>query len=228
MVMLAGLFASVVVASCLDVSPIEVAAQTNSTTRSRECAACYVTPDVPGPGCGNEVTACYAEPKCKKAFQCSVERGCFQGARERLITCGQECASQAGFTSLADNAYLLASSVYTCLLGPCKDACFGSSVAVQDAAVNVTVEAGVICGAPNAQNNELGFGGYCKTTTDCTSDAGFRLCAADFGGGNFCTGGCTGDEECGSGVHCAHTAQGSGCVPLACQVSPDAGAGASD
>src|SRR5258706_10485088 len=136
--LLAGLFASVVVASCLDVAPIVVAASTNASSKARECAVCYTAPDVPGPGCVDEVTACDADAKCKEAFDCSIEHGCFQGAREALISCGQACASEAGFTSLADNAYLLASNVYTCLLGPCKDACFGPSA---DAAV----DAAAIC-----------------------------------------------------------------------------------
>jgi hypothetical protein len=213
-----GLFASAIAASCLDTAPITVASSSNVSSQSRECAACYVAPNVPGPGCADEVTACFADPKCKKAFQCSVDRGCFQGAKEQLITCGTDCASQAGFTSLADTAYALATKVYACLLGPCKDACFGPSTGPEDAGLDAAAEA-AICGAPNAQNNELGYGGYCKSTSDCTNEAGlFRLCAADFGGGNFCTGPCETDEECGSGEHCAHAAQGSGCVPLACQL----------
>jgi hypothetical protein len=225
LVLFAGLFASVIAASCLEVSPIVVASSTNAANQSRECAACYTAPNDAGrPGCANEVTACYAVEKCKEAFDCSIEHGCFQGAREDLITCGQACASEAGFTSLSDTPFGLATNVYACLLGPCKDACFGSADGgTEDASVDAAAEAATICGAPNAQNNELGFGGYCKSTSECRSEAGLRLCAADFGGGNFCTGPCTLDEECGSGAHCAHAAQGSGCVPLACQLPTGAG-----
>src|SRR5947207_1484065 len=215
--LMGGFFASIIVASCLDVSPIVVATSTNPSNQSRECAACYLQSNVPGPGCADEVTACSADARCRDAFQCSVTHGCFQGAKEQLITCGSGCATEAGFTSLSDTAYQLATALYACLLGPCKDACFGPASSGPadggDAAEVVTM---AICGALDAKNNERGFGAYCDTTSDCDSEAGLRLCAADFGGGHFCTGLCSVDEECGSGVYCEHNVQGSGCVPLVC------------
>ncbi|HEV8247311.1 MAG TPA: hypothetical protein VGP93_16145, partial [Polyangiaceae bacterium] len=192
-----------------------VATSTNASNQSRECAACYLTANNPGPGCADEVSACYASPKCKVAFECSVDRGCYQGAREELITCGSSCATEAGFTSLSGPDYELAVKVYACLLGPCRDACFGSDGGVEmngDAAASeaaAPMEAATTCGSPNATNNELGFGGYCTAISDCTFGAEIRFCAATFGGGNFCTGICSEDSECGTGVHCAHTAQGS-------------------
>ncbi len=233
-----GAFVSMVVA-CLDTSGVVVPASLDATSQSRECASCYSSPDRPGPGCSDQVNACFADGMCKKAFVCSVEHGCFQGAKEELIACGSECANLAGFVSLQDKAYQLASAVYACLLGPCNDACFGrhsvdagfvadasggADVDVASVARDGGQEAARTCPPPGTPNNELGLGGYCKTSSDCSNAAGLRFCVADFGSDNFCTGLCTVDADCGSGaIYCAHTAQGSGCVPLACSTPPEGG-----
>jgi len=224
-----GIVVVTIVVGCLDVSGVSVPASIGAASQSRECASCYSSPDSPGPGCADEVAACYADERCKKAFVCSVEQGCFQGAKEQLITCGSECSRRAGFVSMQEHAYQLALDVYACLLGPCKDACFGrrsTDAGVADASVAAdadvvreggTPEAARICPPPGTPNNEIGIGGYCKTSGDCSGAAGLRFCVADFGGDNFCTGLCTVDADCGSGaVYCAHSAQGSGCVPRAC------------
>jgi len=232
-----GVVVVMIVASCLDVSGVVVPVSIGAGSQSRECASCYSSPDSPGPGCADEVGACYEDERCKKAFVCSVEQGCFQGAKEQLISCGSECAHQAGFVSLQEQAYKLALDVYACLLGPCKDACFGqrssdggfvaSATDAPDAEVvnEASVpEAARVCPPPGTPNNELGIGGYCKTTSDCPSAAGLRFCVADFGSDNFCTALCTVDADCGSGaIYCAHSAQGSGCVPLSCSQPPDSG-----
>ena len=71
-------------------------------------------------------------------------------------------------------------------------------------------------------NNEKGIGGYCTTFADCKTDAGDRLCTADFGiEPTFCTTLCVEDVECGTGMYCAHSAQGDGCTPLSCRAGSD-------
>lgn len=74
------------------------------------------------------------------------------------------------------------------------------------------------CVPEGTPNNELGLGGYCASSAACASDAGLRLCTADFGiAAKFCTTPCETDSNCGSGMYCAQSAQGSGCTPLACR-----------
>lgn len=239
--LLAGLVTSLVAASCLDVAPIVVASSSNASSQSRACAACYAAPDVPGPGCSDELTACYADEKCNEAFLCSVHRGCFQGATEELIKCGTECATEAGFTSLDDKAYALANTFYTCLLGPCKDACFGAAQdagpvtdasqeqpSPSDATPDATADASSQnCLAPGVLN-ELGFGGFCTKTSECPTTAGLRFCTADFDAGTFCTGLCSTDLDCGTGAYCAHQGPLSGCVPRVCGTSTGEAGVASD
>jgi len=87
-----------------------------------------------------------------------------------------------------------------------------------------------LCVRPGTPNNEKGVGGYCRPgANDCQGAGGFHVCSADFGGdGWFCTGPCAMDPDCGSGQYCSHTAQGSGCVPLACAPSDGGATDATD
>ena len=146
---LAGATACVTVGflACLDATPVTVASQVDSSPppvdapvaaqdASRDsqpeaeaeagptpCVKCLETPDDAGPGCGNELSACMANPKCAKAMQCAFANGCFdRGTMGGLISCGFPCAQQAGIT-LTDPAIDLAYAVFRCAAAACGPAC---------------------------------------------------------------------------------------------------------
>lgn len=105
---------------------------------------------------------------------------------------------------------------------PAGDVIGGTNAPVADASAEETTHgeaaaAGPTCVPEGTASNEKGIGGFCKSSADCSSAAGTRICTADFGiSPTFCTTTCQTDTECGSGMYCAHAAMGSGCTPLAC------------
>jgi len=92
-------------------------------TRS-SCQRCIETPDMPGPGCGDELAICLADPKCKGTYDCMLARGCLTKADQRkIILCGLPCAAEAGIVSqnepAADEIYTVATCAESACPGPC-------------------------------------------------------------------------------------------------------------
>ncbi len=145
----AGLCATIGFVACVDTTPVTVPAfefdaapvQPDATIdvhvgdASRDgtdaqveaapspCVQCLETPDMNGHGCGNEIAACNASPKCARAISCAMADDCFdRGSSAGLIQCGFPCATDAGIT-LTDPAIQLAYNVFTCASSNCGSDC---------------------------------------------------------------------------------------------------------
>jgi hypothetical protein len=90
-----------------------------------ECLQCLNTPDVPGPGCGDEITACKAVPTCNRSYECSLASQCIGGSIQVLVACLPGCTDDAGFTGPDDPGRLTGYNVFTCIThGACGKVCF--------------------------------------------------------------------------------------------------------
>lgn len=83
------------------------------------------------------------------------------------------------------------------------------------------------CVQPGEPGNETGVGRYCSPHGgECATTASARLCLPDLAptvGDWYCLKLCTTDAECGSSAVCVHSPSGSGCAPLQCVRTSDAG-----
>ena len=88
------------------------------------CRACLGAPDAPGPGCGDELAACQADPKCGAALACALADGCFdRGSLGQLVVCGLPCAKAAGIVSNDDPALTQAFDLFHCAGTTCVTPC---------------------------------------------------------------------------------------------------------
>jgi hypothetical protein len=123
--------------ACLDPTPIYVAPFGADASPDGEivsdaaadvepasaCLHCLESPDHPGPGCLDEITACKANAECQAAFRCMLAHGCLDmGSAGALIQCGLPCAEDAGITG-TDPAVVIAENVFGCVITTCGDAC---------------------------------------------------------------------------------------------------------
>src|SRR5215471_11444912 len=83
---------------CLDPEPVFVE-RNDQVTASAECLKCVTTPNVPGPGCADEVAACRAAPTCSRGYDCTFQRGCVGGSVKAFVACLPGCTLAAGFKS---------------------------------------------------------------------------------------------------------------------------------
>jgi hypothetical protein len=110
-------------AGCLDPEPVVVVE--TKVTPSAACLACLTTPDVPGPGCGDEIAYCLKWPTCHRSYDCSLQGGCIGGAVKLLVGCLPACTRAAGFDSVNDPGREAGLSVFQCLTrGGCASVCF--------------------------------------------------------------------------------------------------------
>ena len=88
------------------------------------CQRCVESPDLPGPGCGDELARCLAEATCRAVYACVVARACLtKDSQKKMLICGIPCASEAGVTSPSDPAAVLALQVIECAQSNCIGAC---------------------------------------------------------------------------------------------------------
>ena len=108
---------------CITPERADYSSQTNGKI-SAECLACVMTPDAPGPGCGDEFTACLNTRTCSRDFACSQTRGCFGGTVAQLLGCSVQYCSFA-FEGPDDPGRPAALAAFTCLTrGACAPICF--------------------------------------------------------------------------------------------------------
>jgi hypothetical protein len=116
-------------AGCLDPEPVSIERK-ELVTASPECLKCLVTPDVPGPGCADEVTACKAAQTCSRGYDCTFQRGCVGGSVKTFVACLPGCTILAGFKSQDDPGRIAGLRIYECLTrGGCSSVCFTDSIA---------------------------------------------------------------------------------------------------
>lgn len=88
------------------------------------CRACIQTPNSPGPGCGDQYQACFANEKCVLIFECVLAKGCTsRPTQPEIINCALPCVSEAGGVNIGDPAVQLILPIAPCVLGPCKPSC---------------------------------------------------------------------------------------------------------
>ena len=79
------------------------------------CIACLQAPDVPGPGCGTEHAACFANPQCHAAYECAVANGCLLlQSGENAIICTTPCVVEAGIASASSPAGMAVQNIADC------------------------------------------------------------------------------------------------------------------
>jgi hypothetical protein len=114
---------------CLDPEPVFIERK-DQVTASPACLKCLTTPDVPGPGCADEVAACRAAATCSRGYDCTFQRGCVGGTVKAFTACLPACTLAAGFTAPDDPGRLAGLRVYECLTrGGCASLCFTDSTA---------------------------------------------------------------------------------------------------
>ena len=92
---------------------------------SAACLKCLTTPDVPGPGCADEVAACRVAQTCSRGYDCQFQRGCVGGTIKTFTACLPGCTLAAGFTSPDDPGRIAGLRIYECLTrGACSNLCF--------------------------------------------------------------------------------------------------------
>jgi hypothetical protein len=112
---------------CLDPEPVNVERK-DQVTASAACLKCLSTPDVPGPGCADEVAACRAAQTCSRGYDCSFQRGCVGGTIKTFVACLPACTLAAGFMSQDDPGRIAGLRIYECLTrGGCSSVCFTDS-----------------------------------------------------------------------------------------------------
>ena len=130
-------FAGILLVACLDATPYTMPPPTNDGGATRTidaaedadaamttCRACLGAPDAPGPGCGDELAACQADPKCGAALACALADGCFdRGSLGQLVVCGLPCAKAAGIVSNDDPAVTQAFNFLHCAGTTCVTPC---------------------------------------------------------------------------------------------------------
>jgi hypothetical protein len=84
------------------------------------CESCFMSPDMPGPGCATEFHACLANPQCALAYACVLDMGCLLGlTQQQLILCATPCITEAGgITSQTSEAGVAVTNAATCLTTP--------------------------------------------------------------------------------------------------------------
>ena len=130
--------AGVAAAACLDFTPnyvappdaappppvIEAGPDAPDVDLRPSCQKCIETPDVPGPGCSNELATCLADPLCKSSYECILANGCLtKGTRQKVIICGLPCAEDAGIVTQTEDAALEILSVANCAATTCHSSC---------------------------------------------------------------------------------------------------------
>jgi hypothetical protein len=94
----------------------------------RPCQRCVEAPDEPGPGCGNAVAACVADPVCALVYECALAKGCLEKADQHdSVTCGVPCAEEAGVRTTTDPVVTLILGVTDCVANTaCGAICTGA------------------------------------------------------------------------------------------------------
>jgi len=88
------------------------------------CERCIETPDDAGPGCGDELKACFGDPTCKAIYTCIIENGCLVNpSRQEVTNCGLSCAVDAGLATPSDPSAVLIIDVAKCALSACAGPC---------------------------------------------------------------------------------------------------------
>src|SRR5262245_38914596 len=103
-----------VFAGCLDPDPV-VVDRTDRVTASEACLKCLITPNIPGPGCADEVAACRAAQSCNRGYDCTFQRGCIGGTVKQFVACLPACSLLAGFKPDDDPGRITGLRIYECL-----------------------------------------------------------------------------------------------------------------
>ena len=131
--------------ACLDLTPIYVAPpdaappppppvdagpDAPDVDQRPSCQKCIESPDVPGPGCSDELTACLGDPTCKSSYECILAAGCLtKGSRQKVILCGLPCAEEAGIVSQSEDAAVEILNVANCASKACQPSCLPDAAA---------------------------------------------------------------------------------------------------
>ncbi len=128
---------------CLDLTPIVIIPPEASPKPKRDaevdgsdggavtCLACIKRPNAEL-GCDDEIRTCLAETKCNLAYQCILERDCFEEySQQDKILCGYPCVEKAGVVSLTDKTIELILSVVSCAEKGCQVPCHISDGGVE-------------------------------------------------------------------------------------------------
>jgi hypothetical protein len=178
-------------AGCLDPEPVHVE-RTDLVTASAACLKCLITPDVPGPGCADEVAACRAAQTCSRGYDCTFQRGCVGGSVKTFTNCLPACTVAAGFASQDDPGRIAGLRIYECLTrGGCASVCFTDAqtdAGTVDAADGSVSDAGADAGPVDACLNpadqtvlsdstkvsksaqDCGFGCFANEDPNCDAD----------------------------------------------------------
>jgi hypothetical protein len=224
--------------ACMDVERVIVSTTASAANFDRAaCVKCMSPDSDPATSCATVAQACNKVPECAGTLACTL-KSCVGKSFADFITCVNACVKDNGLVGGVGSD--VAIPTYQCLaIAPCRSKCIIDSSdggtpedagAIPDASVDTPdADAGIsdvgspACSVPEGTpNNEKGIGASCKSGADCDQSKGLRLCTADYGiEPKFCTAICSGDADCGTGMYCAHSAQGDGCTPLACKTGPE-------
>ena len=127
------LAAASVLVGCIDTTPVivlngdedgGVPTVADAATVLEACMHCVNTPDVPGPGCLDEISACRENSLCAAILVCAAADLCFVAAtREEEIRCGSRCADKVGIGSSNDPAIVLGTALDVCIRNSCPQVC---------------------------------------------------------------------------------------------------------
>ena len=132
-----ALIATLAAGGCVDTTPIVVEAEQPVTSDGGPfeagdgadvelgpCQVCLEAPGDAGPGCGEQLGACYENERCKLAIDCASAKGCFEkGSAKGVTACGLPCGIEAGMASADDPAITVALAVFACIQNVCAPAC---------------------------------------------------------------------------------------------------------
>jgi hypothetical protein len=91
----------------------------------RPCEICMRAASSPGPGCGDQIQACSADPPCLGTLECAFAERCLeQSGQGAIVDCGLPCARDAGLDPASPSATLIFALV-TCAQEACGPICRG-------------------------------------------------------------------------------------------------------
>jgi hypothetical protein len=125
------LFATAILAACLDLSPVEAetpALPEGGISDSRvqgPCEACAFGGTPPSEECTATYAGCEQDSVCNAIIICMRETGCFEvSGGEAVNRCGVPCVLGAGVSTTTDPGLTAAVDVAGCAYATCPDLCF--------------------------------------------------------------------------------------------------------
>jgi hypothetical protein len=184
-------FVAMSLAACLDLTPsvIEKATDDAAPGTTLECLQCLSAPNVPGPGCGDQLVACQMVPICSRGMECTFRQGCYGLQIDELPICFRACADLVGFRSTDSPETKPALEWYQCSTTHCRDVCLGGDAG--QGPDGGSADSSVDAGGSDAEATEASgdaSGGACTNPSDQMAEANATFATAPRDCGLMCFG----------------------------------------